>query len=82
MINWPLSLLEFDKVLLVCGHKEFRYTSNMAGIRRYLWTQRVKCRNREDMRPKVSLRNWRRVYSMVRESPRTIGRPLYKMSLR
>ena len=24
MINWPQSLLEFEKVLFVCGHKEFR----------------------------------------------------------
>ena len=74
--TWPLSLLEFEKVLYVCGHKEFRCTSNMAGTRRYLWTQRVKCPNREDMRSKVSSRNWRKVYSMVRES-RTAGRPLY-----
>ena len=41
----------------------------MAGTRRYLWTQRVKFPNREDMRSKVSSRNWRKVYSMVRESP-------------
>ena len=38
----------------------------MAGTRRYLWTQRVKYPNREDMRSKVSSRNWRKVYSMVR----------------
>ena len=24
MINWPQSLLEFERVLFVCGHKEFR----------------------------------------------------------
>ena len=82
MINWPLSLLEFDKVLLVCGHKEFRYTSDMARTRCYLWTQRVKCPNREDMRSKVSLIHWCKVYLMVRESLQTTGRPLNKMSLR
>ena len=42
----------------------------MAGTRRYLWTQRVKYPNREDMRSKVSSRNWRKVYSMVRGIPR------------
>ena len=67
MFTWPLSLLGFEKVLFVCGHKEFRCASNMAGTRRYLWTQRVKCPNREDMRSKVSSRNWRKVYSMLRE---------------
>ena len=41
----------------------------MAGTRRYLWTQRVKYPNREDMRSKVSSRNWRKVYSAVRGSP-------------
>ena len=54
MITCPLSLLKFEKVLFVCGNKEFRYTSNMAETRRYLWTQRVKCPNREDMRSKVT----------------------------
>ena len=70
MINLPLSLFEFDKVFFVCDHKEFRYSSHMAGTRRYLWTQRVKYPNREDMRSKVSSRNWHKVYSMVRESSR------------
>ena len=54
----------------------------MAATRRCLWTQRVKCPNREDMRYKESLRNWRKVYSMSREPPWRSGRPLYEMSLR